>query len=66
VLCEARLDIEWFSTPTHWHASAELCVLKPAVSSFMRDVHMGFRLTRMLAKSKSDDGHMEVRPTSLY
>jgi hypothetical protein len=64
VLCEVRLDIEWFSTPTH--ASAALCVLKPAVSSFMRDVHMGFHLTRMLAKSKSDDGHMEVRPTSLY
>jgi hypothetical protein len=45
VLCDARLDIEWFSAPTH--ATATLCVLKPAVSSFMRDVHTEVRPTSL-------------------
>ncbi|KAG1886171.1 hypothetical protein F4604DRAFT_1724970, partial [Suillus subluteus] len=58
-----RLDIEWFSTLTH--VSAALCLLKPAVCSFMHDVHMDFHLPRMLASTKSNDGHMGTRPTSI-
>ncbi|KAG1886143.1 hypothetical protein F4604DRAFT_1724898, partial [Suillus subluteus] len=37
---------------------AALCLLKPAA-------HMGFYLTRMLARTKSDNGHMGARPTSI-
>lgn len=50
------------------HSSVALCLLKPAVSSSMRDAHIGFHLARMLVGTKSDDRNMNMsaRPSTIY
>ncbi|KAG2073607.1 hypothetical protein BDR04DRAFT_292454 [Suillus decipiens] len=64
--CSVRLGLI-LSFASLTYSSVALCLLKPAVSSYMRtNTYVGFHLTRMLAGAKSDDRHIGARTTSMY